>query len=223
MFSISTSLAVSLLHSGIIGILNSESQEELDELAVDFTASHSHFGSVETVELEHGGEGKMVTMQNRTEFVDKMCSWHLTGISVLGMQLATIAVRLYSIITLFLTLRPSPLSQRSPNYIPLPASHPPPSIPPLTTATHPLTLTPPHAGCIEQQLQSIKTGFHSLLPMKQIGIFSPHELEVLLSGQPTIDVKSIRTRTTYRDYSPNANIVKWLWEILERYSEVGWA
>lgn len=72
---------IPLLHHcrGLLGILNSESQKELEELAVDFTTSHSHFDSVVTVELEQGGEGKMVTMENKAEFVNKMCTWHLQG------------------------------------------------------------------------------------------------------------------------------------------------
>ncbi len=58
-------------------ILNSEDEETLQELAVTFTASQSHFGAVHTVELEEGGGDKNVTMENKEEFVDKLCNWHL--------------------------------------------------------------------------------------------------------------------------------------------------
>ena len=59
--------------------MNSESEEELELLALSFTASQSHFGSVKTVELAHGGKNKSVTLANRREFVHKLYSWHLTG------------------------------------------------------------------------------------------------------------------------------------------------
>ena len=64
--------------------MNSESEEELEHLALSFTASQSHFGSVETVELDQGGTDKPVTLANRHEFVQKLYSWHLTGESLIA-------------------------------------------------------------------------------------------------------------------------------------------
>ncbi len=61
----------------LLTILNSESEDALQELAVTFTAQRSHFGSLHTEALEEGGEDKDVTMENRVEFVDKLCNWHL--------------------------------------------------------------------------------------------------------------------------------------------------
>ena len=49
------------------------------QLSVNFTATQAHFGALHTIELEHGGEHKMVTMDNREEFVQKLYNWHLTG------------------------------------------------------------------------------------------------------------------------------------------------
>ena len=60
---------------------NCESQEELQQLAMTFTASRANFGALETVELERGGEGREVTLENKAEFVNKLFKWHLTGIS----------------------------------------------------------------------------------------------------------------------------------------------
>ena len=66
-------------HRGLIEILNSTSEEALVQLSVNFTATQAHFGALHTIELEHGGEQRMVTMDNREEFVHKLYNWHLTG------------------------------------------------------------------------------------------------------------------------------------------------
>ena len=60
-------------------IASCDSAEALDLLAIDFTASHAHFGSLKTVELERGGHEKRVTISNRYEFISKLCHWHLIG------------------------------------------------------------------------------------------------------------------------------------------------
>lgn len=57
-----------------------DSDESLDHLAMNFTTSQTHFGSLETVELERGGQERRVTLSNRDEFVRKFCRWHLNGI-----------------------------------------------------------------------------------------------------------------------------------------------
>ena len=59
--------------------LNTESEEELELLALSFTTAQSHFGSLMTVELDCGGKNKAVTLANKHEFVQKLYSWHLTG------------------------------------------------------------------------------------------------------------------------------------------------
>lgn len=64
---------------GLVNIMNCESEEELEHLALSFTASRSHFGSVKTIELDQGGTNKRVTLANRHDFVQKLYSWHLTG------------------------------------------------------------------------------------------------------------------------------------------------
>ena len=50
---------------------------ELDELT--FTVSSSHFGALQTVELEDGGSLKSVTMNNKNNYVYQVCRWYLTG------------------------------------------------------------------------------------------------------------------------------------------------
>ena len=64
---------------GLMEIANCETEEALEHLAWNFTASRAHFGVLETVELEQGGMGKEVTLKNKWEFVDKLFKWHLIG------------------------------------------------------------------------------------------------------------------------------------------------
>ena len=67
------------LNRSLVNIRKSESEEELELLALSFTASQSHFGSVKTVELDQGGKNKAVTLENKQEFVQKLYFWYLTG------------------------------------------------------------------------------------------------------------------------------------------------
>ena len=71
-----------LIFRSVVEILSCQSSEELEVLATYFTVTRSQFDLVETVELESGGSGRRVTMENRREFVDKLFNWMLTGIVV---------------------------------------------------------------------------------------------------------------------------------------------
>ena len=68
----------------------------------------------------------------------------------------------------------------------------------------------------------MKQGFCSLIPQQSLTNFSPHELEVILSGQPTIDVSFIRSRTSVEGFlrGKNSDLVMWVWEALESFSQV---
>ena len=63
-------------------------------------------------------------------------------------------------------------------------------------------------------------GFTSLVPSSKLEYFSSHELEVILSGQPTIDLQFLRSRTKLAGYSPGSDVVQWLWEVLAEFSQV---
>lgn len=66
---------------------------------------------------------------------------------------------------------------------------------------------------------SLKRGFNLLIPNDKLEHFSPHELEVILSGQPVISIDFIKRRTVLRGYSQSSAIVQWLWEVLESFSQ----
>ena len=79
---------------------------------------------------------------------------------------------------------------------------------------------PFHIGCIHEQLGSLMQGFTSLVPSSELESFSAHKLEVVLSGQPTIDLQFLCSRTKFTGYSTSSNMVQWLWQVLAEFTQV---
>ena len=75
------------------------------------------------------------------------------------------------------------------------------------------------AGCISSQLKSLHAGFTSLVPPNKLTPFQPVELELLLSGPIHISVAVIRKCTEYTGYSSDSAQVRWLWEVVEGFSQ----
>lgn len=67
------------LYMSLKEILHCDTQEQLTELSMNFSVDTAHFGKIETVELEKDGSKKQVTMENKEQFVSKVCHWYLTG------------------------------------------------------------------------------------------------------------------------------------------------
>ena len=49
-------------------------------------------------------------------------------------------------------------------------------------------------------------------------MFSPPELELLISGLPDIDIDELRIHTEYVQYRSTDNLIQWFWEILHSFS-----
>ena len=54
---------------------------------------------------------------------------------------------------------------------------------------------------IKTQIDAFLKGFNSVLPTDLLKIFDNKELELLISGLPTIDVDDLRDNTVYENYS----------------------
>lgn len=52
-----------------------------------------------------------------------------------------------------------------------------------------------------------------------INMFNDHELELLISGLPEIDVDDLRGNTEYTGYTPAAKQIQWFWEIVAALSK----
>lgn len=55
-------------------------------------------------------------------------------------------------------------------------------------------------GAIRQQLNSFLEGFYDIIPKKLISIFNEQELELLVSGLPTVDIDDLKANTEYHKY-----------------------
>ena len=75
-------------------------------------------------------------------------------------------------------------------------------------------------GCVGEQLESVRKGFNFLISSSVMEMFSPHELELMLSGWSTIDVATLRMKTELVGYTWDSQEIAWLFEVLESFSQV---
>lgn len=62
--------------------------------------------------------------------------------------------------------------------------------------------------------QGFLEGFWQLVPRELITIFNDHELELLISGLPDIDVADLRANTEYTGYSAGSPVIQWFWQVV---------
>ena len=70
---------------------------------------------------------------------------------------------------------------------------------------------------IKPQIEALLKGFYEIIPQKLISIFSYRELELVISGLPTIDIKDWKNNTQYENYNEETPIIKYFWEIIESF------
>ena len=70
---------------------------------------------------------------------------------------------------------------------------------------------------IKPQVGALLKGFYEIIPQKLISIFNYRELERVISGLPTIDIKDWKRNTMYSNYNENTPVIKYFWEIIESY------
>lgn len=59
-------------------------------------------------------------------------------------------------------------------------------------------------GSIHAQIKSFLDGFYEIIPKNLISIFNEQELELLISGLPTIDIDDLKANTEYHKYTENS-------------------
>jgi hypothetical protein len=59
-------------------------------------------------------------------------------------------------------------------------------------------------GAIRKQLAAFLEGFYEIIPKRLISIFTEQELELLISGLPTIDIDDLKSNTEYHKYQSNS-------------------
>lgn len=70
---------------------------------------------------------------------------------------------------------------------------------------------------IRAQIDAFVDAFHELIPKELISIFSDHELELLISGLPAIDIDDLRANTEYHGLSESSDVVQWFWSALSTF------
>eukprot|EP00375_Theileria_parva_P001919 XP_764594.1 ubiquitin-protein ligase [Theileria parva strain Muguga] len=72
---------------------------------------------------------------------------------------------------------------------------------------------------IESQCSAFLQGLSSIIPLEWLQMFSPSELELLISGSSeAIDISDLRKNTVYAGgFDENNPTIQWLWEILDEY------
>ena len=59
-------------------------------------------------------------------------------------------------------------------------------------------------GAIRQQLNAFLEGFYDIIPKRLISIFNEQELELLISGLPTVDIDDLKANSEYHKYQTNS-------------------
>lgn len=69
------------------------------------------------------------------------------------------------------------------------------------------------------QTNAFLAGFHDLVPPSLISLFSETELELLISGLPSVNIDDLKANTEYVGFRPTDEIIQWFWEALESFDE----
>eukprot|EP00980_Cylindrotheca_fusiformis_P007262 scaffold1525_cov142-Cylindrotheca_fusiformis.AAC.62 len=67
---------------------------------------------------------------------------------------------------------------------------------------------------ISSQIKAYLDGFYELVSPDLVQIFSPRELELLISGLPDIDVHDLKKNTEYQGWRAADKQIQWFWNIL---------
>ena len=72
---------------------------------------------------------------------------------------------------------------------------------------------------IRSQIDAFLQGFNEVIPPSLIQIFSEHELELLISGLPDIDVDAWKNNTELYGYSSSDPVVQWWWRAVRSFDQ----
>jgi E3 ubiquitin-protein ligase HUWE1 len=67
---------------------------------------------------------------------------------------------------------------------------------------------------ISSQIKAYLDGFYELVDTKLVSIFTPRELELLISGLPEIDVHDLKANTDYHGWKATDKEIEWFWTVL---------
>jgi len=65
---------------------------------------------------------------------------------------------------------------------------------------------------VENQLEAFLSGFYDVIPMYYVRLFNEYELELLISGLPSIDIEDWKKNSKYVDCKEDSEVVQWFWK-----------
>lgn len=69
------------------------------------------------------------------------------------------------------------------------------------------------------QIDEMILGLSTIIPTSELAMFSCEELERKVCGAPHISIDVLRANVVYDGISETAQVVKWLWEVLEEMDQ----
>jgi len=77
---------------------------------------------------------------------------------------------------------------------------------------------------IRSQIDAFLCGFWDVVPRALVGLFNDHELELMISGLPDIDIDDLRANTEYQGgYSAATPVIQWFWDVVKTLDREGGA
>lgn len=67
---------------------------------------------------------------------------------------------------------------------------------------------------IQSQIKAYLDGFYELVSPELISVFTPGELELLISGLPEIDLMDLKKNTDYQGWKATDKEIEWFWNVL---------
>ena len=72
---------------------------------------------------------------------------------------------------------------------------------------------------VREQMAAFLHGFQEVIPAESIGVFDEGELELLLGGIGSINVRDWRDHTDYKNYSPEDAVIQWFWRLVLSFGD----
>ena len=69
------------------------------------------------------------------------------------------------------------------------------------------------------QIEFIKKGFNSVIPSSIFQHLYWRQLEELVCGKATLDIRAFKENTRYEGFQKDDNVIKWFWDWLENCKE----
>src|SRR5690606_4639954 len=72
-----------------------------------------------------------------------------------------------------------------------------------------------------RQTNAIAKGLRAVVPEAVFHLFTGSEIELVICGKPTVDIKVLKEHTVYQGFSEKDPCIQYFWETLEEFSNQG--